>query len=103
MRNTSQPLIDRLEYLCKLYYKIYALCFGTSAINYTIFQIGRFHAVAKCYTENCTRKVVPWAAQKLFDEYGVGLGYCLLQAPESMNAVINHLLENTNCSSKVKV
>ncbi len=82
-RDASEDSLRALEYLCTQYYSLHCWFLPASGITPTVYTIG---------------KVVPWAANKIWKEYGIGLGYFLLQAGESMNAFINTLLEDSNWS-----
>jgi hypothetical protein len=85
-RTTSKAMVGTLEVLCYQYYRLHYLYLPQSGITPTVFTIG---------------KVVPRAARKTWKEYGVGLGYNLMQAPESVNAHTNTMLEETNWSTNM--
>lgn len=80
-RTTTDEMLAVLETLCQQYYTIHYFYYLQSAITPTVFTI---------------RKVVSWAAKKVWEEYGIGLGYNLMQAPESVNADVNTILENNS-------
>lgn len=83
-RTTTNVDVQIVRILCTQYYTLHCWFLPGSGITPTVFTIG---------------KVVPWAAEKIWKEYGIGLGYFLLQAGESMNAYINTLLEDSNWSN----
>jgi hypothetical protein len=84
-----EPSKDEITYLrlyCKAYFSLHVKFFREK-VNPTVYTIG---------------VLVPYYMHKIYEKYGVGLGYFSLQAPESKNRFVKDILSKHSNRHELK-